>query len=100
MRRVDNKFMTFGRFWRKKASRRASCLFGQVTRRWTRDRMAPSNSGPRPVLTVVGLKAFQTICSHTLVAMLNSGQHTFRKILRIQHIQERNSRSETIAFLE
>jgi hypothetical protein len=32
--------------------------------------MAPSNSGPRPVLTVVGLKAFQTICSQTLVAML------------------------------
>lgn len=30
---------------------------------------APSNSGPRPVLTVVGEKAFHTIDSQMLVAM-------------------------------
>lgn len=30
---------------------------------------APSNSGPRPVLIVVGENAFQIILSHTLVAM-------------------------------
>src|ERR1700753_2945167 len=68
---VEIRFIMLGRFWRKKASRRASCLLGQVARRWIRARIAPSNSGPRPVLTVVGLKAFQTICSQTLVAMLD-----------------------------
>lgn len=31
--------------------------------------MAPSNSGPRPVLMVVGENAFQTIDSQMLVAM-------------------------------
>lgn len=31
--------------------------------------IAPSNSGPRPVLMVVGEKAFQTIDSQMLVAM-------------------------------
>ncbi len=31
--------------------------------------MAPSNSGPRPVLTVFGEKAFQMIDSQMLVAM-------------------------------
>lgn len=30
---------------------------------------APSNSGPRPVLMVVGEKAFQTMDSHIFVAM-------------------------------
>lgn len=30
---------------------------------------APSNSGPRPVLMVVGEKAFQTMDSHMFVAM-------------------------------
>lgn len=31
--------------------------------------MAPSNSAPRPTLTVVGENAFQTIVSQILVAM-------------------------------
>ena len=30
---------------------------------------APSNSAPRPVFTVVGLKAFQMMLSHWFVAM-------------------------------
>ena len=34
--------------------------------------MAPSNSGPRPVLMVVGLNAFHTICSQTFVAVFPS----------------------------
>jgi len=41
----------------------------QVKRRWKSAMRAPSNSGPRPVLTVVGEKAFHTIDSQMLVAM-------------------------------
>jgi len=40
-----------------------------VANKWKRAITAPSNSVPRPVLTVAGLNAFQTIVSQTFVAM-------------------------------
>ena len=66
---VAINFIRFGNLGRLKASRRARLLSFQVKRRWKRAMIAPSNSGPRPVLIVVGKKAFQTIDSQMLVAM-------------------------------
>ena len=66
---VAMRFITFGRRSRQKASLSARPLSFQVNKRWNRETMAPSNSGPRPVLKVVGENAFQTILSHMLVAM-------------------------------
>ena len=37
--------------------------------RWNSEITAPSNSAPRPVLTVVGENAFQMMDSHWFVAM-------------------------------
>jgi hypothetical protein len=53
----------------QKASRSARPLSCHVNRRWNSAMMAPSNSDPRPMLTVVGEKAFQTMDSQMLVAM-------------------------------
>jgi hypothetical protein len=53
----------------RKASQRARPLSFHVKRRWKREMIAPSNSGPRPVLIVVGKNTFQTIDSQILVAM-------------------------------
>ena len=60
---VASKFVTFGRFCRQKASRRARTLSVRVISRWKRAITAPSNSAPRPLLIVVGLKAFQMMFS-------------------------------------
>ena len=65
---VAMRFMTLGRLARQNASRRARPLSFQVKRRWKRATKAPSNSGPRPVLMVVGENAFQTMDSQMLVA--------------------------------
>ena len=43
-----------------------SCL---VASKWKRAMTAPSNSVPRPVLTVAGEKAFHTIVSQIFVAI-------------------------------
>ena len=40
-----------------------------VAKRWKRATIAPSNSVPRPTLTVVGENAFQTIVSQMFVAI-------------------------------
>jgi hypothetical protein len=47
---------------------------------WKSEMIAPPNSGPRPVLMVVGEKAFQTIDSH------------------IGSDEERNTRPKTVTF--
>jgi hypothetical protein len=68
--RVAMRLITLGRRSRQKASRRrARPLSFHVKRRWKREMIAPSNSGPRPVLIVVGENTFQTIDSQILVAI-------------------------------
>jgi len=66
---VDSKFETLGRFCLKNASFKAKVLFGHVTSKWTSAIMAPSNSGPRPALTVVGENARHMMDSQMFVAM-------------------------------
>ena len=61
--------MTLGRRSRQNASRKARPLSLHVKRRWNKDTIAPSNSEPRPMLTVVGENAFQTMDSQIFVAM-------------------------------
>lgn len=63
MKTVASKLQTLGRFCRKKASRRARTLSFLVNKKWNKAITTPSNSGPRPLLIVVGLKAFHIIFS-------------------------------------
>ena len=44
----------------------------QVKSKWKRETTAPSNSEPRPMLTVVGEKAFHMIDAQMLVAMIDA----------------------------
>lgn len=61
--------------------------------------MAPSNSGPRPVLIVVGEKAFQMMLSQILVAtiQINSlhGACAWTNLT-----EERNSAAQAVALLQ
>lgn len=61
--------MTFGIPSRQNASGSAHPLLFQVKSSFKRLTTAPSKSGTRSVLTVVGKKAFKTIDSQMLVAM-------------------------------
>ena len=66
---VEMRFHTLGKLDRKNASRMAFNLLVRVISKWMRAMRAPSNSVPRPVLMVVGEKAFQMMDSQMLVAM-------------------------------
>jgi hypothetical protein len=54
---VENRLMTLGSLSLQKALCNAQPLSCHVNRRWNSATMAPSNSDPRPMLTVVGEKA-------------------------------------------
>lgn len=62
--------------------------------------MAPSNSGPLPVLTVVGEKAFQTMDSQIFVATVELSAY-FRAGCRCIILTEKgNTAAETVSLLE
>jgi hypothetical protein len=66
---VAMRFITFSSWSLQNASLSTHPLSFHVNSKWKRATMAPSNSGPLPVLTVVGEKAFHMILSQMLVAM-------------------------------
>ena len=58
--------------------------------------MAPSNSGPRPVLTVVGLNALPD----DLLADAGRNAVLFARVGQVLNLQERDSRSHSVALLQ
>jgi hypothetical protein len=61
---VETRFMTFGKLASWSARRRSL----HINTKWKSATITPSNSAPRPTLTVVGEHAFQTMVSQMLVA--------------------------------